>query len=109
MQKVIEALAEWVQPTVPAYDPRKYPHQYALSFLSGVGRTVIPQEVRQRVDREVMTTPNAKGEQRKRKHPEKYMARLMLNAWLEETGEDEDAVYRALADGYLDAHGIACP
>lgn len=109
MQKVTEALAEWVPPTVPTYDPRMYPHQYAINFLTGAGRTVIPEEIRRRVDRAVMAKPNAKGQQRKRKHPEQFMARLMLNAWLEETGEDEDAVYRALADKYLDAHGVARP
>ncbi|MFF7866182.1 hypothetical protein ACFZCT_06930 [Streptomyces qaidamensis] len=56
-----------------------------------------------------MTKPNAKGQQRQRRHPEHSMARLMLNAWLEETGEDEATVYRALADKYLDAHGITRP
>ncbi|MEW2123110.1 hypothetical protein AB0891_05225 [Streptomyces sp. NPDC007259] len=107
MQKVTEALAEWVPPTAPTYDASLYPHQYALDFLTGVGRSVIPREIRHRIDRMVMAEPNAKGQQRKRKHPDRSMARLMLSAWLEETGEDEDAVYLALADRYLDTHGIA--
>ncbi|MEV7287056.1 hypothetical protein AB0O01_21225 [Streptomyces sp. NPDC093252] len=109
MQKVTEALAEWVSTAVPAYDQNLYPHQYAMDFLTGAGRTVIPQEIRHRVDRMVMTTPNAQGQQRRRRHPDHFMARLMLNAWLEETGEDEEAVYRALADKYLDAHGMSRP
>jgi hypothetical protein len=109
MKKVTEALADWVPPTMPSYDPSLYPHQYAINFLAGTGRTVIPQEIRRRVNRAVMAKPSAKGQQRQRKHPEPFMARLMLNAWMEETGEDEDAVYRALADKYLDAHGITRP
>lgn len=109
MQKVSEALADWVPPAQPIYDQSLYPHRYAIDFLIGVGRSVIPQEIRYRIDREVMSKPNAKGEHRKKRHPEVFMARLMLNAWLKETGEDEDAVYRALADKYLDAHGMARP
>ncbi|MER5906023.1 hypothetical protein ABT150_39070 [Streptomyces mirabilis] len=109
MQKVTEALAEWVPPTRLTYDQSLYPHRYAILFLTGAGRSVVPQAIRYRIDREVMAKPNAKGEQRKKKHPADFMARLMLNVWLEETGEDEDAVYRALADKYLEAHGIVRP
>ncbi|MEY7975338.1 hypothetical protein AB8O53_03200 [Streptomyces pilosus] len=98
MQKVSEALADWVPPDWPAFDQSLYPHRYAIDFLIGVGRSVVPQEIRYRIDREVMSKPNVKGEQWKKRHPEAFMARLMLHTWLKQTGEDEDAVYRALAD-----------
>ncbi|MFD7390888.1 hypothetical protein ACFV46_20720 [Streptomyces sp. NPDC059852] len=109
MQKVTEALVGWVPPARLTYDQNLYPHRYAIDFLIGPGRSVVPKEIRHRIDREVMAKPNAKGEQRKKRHPADSMARLMLNAWLKETGEDEDAAYRALADKYLDAHGIVRP
>ncbi|GGN15829.1 hypothetical protein GCM10011578_044010 [Streptomyces fuscichromogenes] len=109
MQKVSEALADWVPPGRPIYDQSLYPHRYAIDFLIGVGCSVIPEEIRYRIDREVMSKPNVKGKQRKRRYPEAFMARLMLNAWLKETGEDEDTAYRALADKHLDVNGIVQP
>lgn len=109
MKKVTEALAEWAPPARPAYDHVRYPYRYALDFLTGPGGSVIPEEIHDRIVREVMATPNAKGERRKRRHPADFMVRLMLNAWLKETGEDEEAVYAALADRYLKARGIERP
>ncbi|MFF7675687.1 hypothetical protein [Actinacidiphila glaucinigra] len=106
MQTVAEALARWSPPSRPTFDPTLYPYRYALDFLTGAGHSVIPEEIRYRVDRKVMSKPNAKGEARKRRHPADFMARLMLMAWVEETGEDEEAVYAALADRHLEAQGI---
>ncbi|MDX3237073.1 hypothetical protein PV392_15605 [Streptomyces sp. ME03-5709C] len=109
MQTVTEALAQWSPPSRPTFDPALYPHRYALDFLTGAGRSVIPDEIRYRIDRKVMAKPNALGQERKRRHPAASMARLMLIAWVEETGEDEDAVYVALADRHLEAQGIERP
>ncbi|MFF7194113.1 hypothetical protein ACFZAM_10440 [Streptomyces sp. NPDC008079] len=109
MKKVTEVLAEWTPPPRPTYDPGLYPHQYALDFLTGPGGSVIPEEIRLRINHEIMAKPNSRGQERKRKHPTGYMARLMLNAWLKETGEDEDSTYTALADKYLEVCGIRRP
>ncbi|MFH9351280.1 hypothetical protein [Kitasatospora sp. NPDC017646] len=107
MKTVADALAAW-NPPAETYEADSYPFIYCRSLLVEAPH-LVPVEITSRIDREVMSTPNSQGKERKKRHDGRYMARLYLKAWLEETGEDEWKAITMLADRYLELHGIDAP
>ncbi|MGW9031474.1 hypothetical protein ACWGQ5_47170 [Streptomyces sp. NPDC055722] len=108
MNTVASALAGW-SPKRETYEDYRYPARYAWDFLADDAPWIIPEEIRYQVKQKVMNQPNAKGERRKKEHDRPVMARLMLKAWLNETGEDEWETLVDLAERYLQLHSIEAP
>ncbi|MFF3162820.1 hypothetical protein [Streptomyces sp. NPDC003273] len=108
MNTVATALARW-SPRRQTYDPSRYPFRYAWDFLATDAPTLVPDEIRRRVDTEVRSRPTAHGKRRQKLHDRTVMADLYLQAWLKETGEPEWGTCVALADKYLALHGIEAP
>lgn len=109
MQTVKGALAVWTPPSAPAYEHYKYPARYAWAFLADSGGRIIPEEIQERVTREVMSKTNAQGEPRKKRYDHVVMVNLMLQAWVKETGEDEWGTMVMLAEAFLSQRGIDAP
>ncbi|MEV6105850.1 hypothetical protein AB0M28_14195 [Streptomyces sp. NPDC051940] len=107
MTIIAEAFANW-QPRRERYESYKYPYRYAGAYLAE-NLDMAPAEITQRVEERIRAMPNAKGEKRKKRHDREVIARAVLDAWLEESGEDEDDACRLLAEAYLSEHRIEAP